>query len=323
MDKLITKYLNPLYSIDFQLYLGIEMKEQIVKETHNKRWLKLLLKIAITAVCLWYVSRRIDFSKIWITIRAAYWPYLLLALPTFILSKLVSAIRLNIYFQNIGLSLATWQNVKLYWLGMFYNLFLPGSISGDVYKIVMLKRSYNTTYKKTSAAVLLDRFSGLLGLGLILAAYSIFVVDKATYVITITGGVILAGAALYYIIHRWLKDFIPGFIPTFLLGIVVQVLQVICIYIVMAALGITSNAAEYIFIFLVSSVASVLPFTIGGLGIREVIFLEGSKLFGLAQETSVLISLLFYLITVLTSAAGLLYVFNDPLEKNKDSLLSP
>lgn len=315
MDKLITKYLNPLYSIDFQLYLGIEMKEQIVKETHNKRWLKLLLKIAITAVCLWYVSRRIDFSKIWITIRAAYWPYLLLALPTFILSKLVSAIRLNIYFQNIGLSLATWQNVKLYWLGMFYNLFLPGSISGDVYKIVMLKRSYNTTYKKTSAAVLLDRFSGLLGLGLILAAYSIFVVDKATYVITITGGVILAGAALYYIIHRWLKDFIPGFIPTFLLGIVVQVLQVICIYIVMAALGIPSNAAEYIFIFLVSSVASVLPFTIGGLGIREVIFLEGSKLFGLAQETSVLISLLFYLITVLTSAAGLLYVFNDPLEK--------
>lgn len=315
MDKLITKYLNPLYSIDFQLYLGIEMKEQIVKETHNKRWLKLLLKIAITAVCLWYVSGRIDFSKIWITIRAAYWPYLLLALPTFILSKLVSAIRLNIYFQNIGLSLATWQNVKLYWLGMFYNLFLPGSISGDVYKIVMLKRSYNTTYKKTSAAVLLDRFSGLLGLGLILAAYSIFVVDKATYVITITGGVILAGAALYYIIHRWLKDFIPGFIPTFLLGIVVQVLQVICIYIVMAALGITSNAAEYIFIFLVSSVASVLPFTIGGLGIREVIFLEGSKLFGLAQETSVLISLLFYLITVLTSAAGLLYVFNDPLEK--------
>ncbi len=315
MDKLITKYLNPLYSIDFQLYLGIEMKEQIVKETHNKRWLKLLLKIAITAVCLWYVSGRIDFSKIWITIRAAYWPYLLLALPTFILSKLVSAIRLNIYFQNIGLSLATWQNVKLYWLGMFYNLFLPGSISGDVYKIVMLKRSYNTTYKKTSAAVLLDRFSGLLGLGLILAAYSIFVVDKATYVITITGGVILAGAALYYIIHRWLKDFIPGFIPTFLLGIVVQVLQVICIYIVMAALGIPSNAAEYIFIFLVSSVASVLPFTIGGLGIREVIFLEGSKLFGLAQETSVLISLLFYLITVLTSAAGLLYVFNDPLEK--------
>lgn len=315
MDKLITKYLNPLYSIDFQLYLGIEMKEQIVKETHNKRWLKLLLKIAITAVCLWYVSGRIDFSKIWITIRAAYWPYLLLALPTFTLSKLVSAIRLNIYFQNIGLSLATWQNVKLYWLGMFYNLFLPGSISGDVYKIVMLKRSYNTTYKKTSAAVLLDRFSGLLGLGLILAAYSIFVVDKATYVITITGGVILAGAALYYIIHRWLKDFIPGFIPTFLLGIVVQVLQVICIYIVMAALGIPSNAAEYIFIFLVSSVASVLPFTIGGLGIREVIFLEGSKLFGLAQETSVLISLLFYLITVLTSAAGLLYVFNDPLEK--------
>lgn len=68
--------------------------------------------------------------------------------------------------------------MKLYWLGMFYNLFLPGSISGDAYKIVILKRRYNAPYKKTSAAVLLDRFNGLPGLGLILAFYCIFVIDS-------------------------------------------------------------------------------------------------------------------------------------------------
>jgi hypothetical protein len=55
------------------------------------------------------------------------------------------------------------------------------------------------------------------------------------------------------------------------------------------------------------------------LGIREVVFLEGSKYFGLMQETAVVISLLFYLITLATSAFGIIYVFNNPLKKEKDS----
>jgi hypothetical protein len=52
---------------------------------------------------------------------------------------------------------------------MFYNLFLPGAISGDAYKVVLLTRKYDVSYKKITAAVLLDRFSGLLALGLILS----------------------------------------------------------------------------------------------------------------------------------------------------------
>src|SRR5437773_6592381 len=108
------------------------------------------------------------------------------------LSKLFSAFRLNIYLRNIRIELPEWENIKLYWLGMFYNLFLPGSISGDGYKVILLKRKFNSSYKKTSAAVLLDRFSGLTALGLILAAYGIVVLDKPIYNFTLTGGSIAA-----------------------------------------------------------------------------------------------------------------------------------
>jgi uncharacterized membrane protein YbhN (UPF0104 family) len=90
----------------------------------------------------------------------------------------------------------------------------------------------------------------------------------------------------------------------------------------MKAVGAEAQLASYIFIFLLSSVVSVLPLTIGGLGIREVVFLEGSKWFGLLQETSVGISLLFYLLTVMGSLIGIYYVFNDPL-KIKDPLEGP
>jgi len=226
---------------------------------------------------------------------------------------------LNMYFKNAGVNLPDLQNIKLYWLGMFYNLFLPGSISGDAYKVFLLRKKNNTTYKKLTTAVLLDRFSGLLGLGLILSIYSVVVIKNSQYIAAIIAGAVLSIFVLFFIINRWLKDFIPSFIPTLLLGIFVQAAQVVCVYLIMATLGIPLQVSEYVFIFLVSSVLAVLPLTIGGIGIREVVFLEGSKLFGLVQETSVVISLLFYLITLITSAIGLIYIFRNPLtEKNKD-----
>ena len=293
------------------IYSFMADKHKAASRTSKR--VKLLLKIAITTACLWYVAGKIDFAAAWTIIKNADSTYLLLALLAFIFSKILAAIRLAIYFKNIDLFLSYWQNIKLYWLGMFYNLFLPGSIGGDAYKVILLKKKYNASYKKTTAAVLLDRFSGLLGLGVIVAVYSSIILDKDSYIIAITGAAILAIVLLYFIVSRWLKEFIASYFPTLLLGILVQGCQVICAYLILAALGINENANEYIFIFLTSSVVSVLPLTIGGIGIREFVFLEGSNWFGLSQETSVVISLLFYLITVLTSAVGLVYVFNDPL----------
>jgi glycosyltransferase 2 family protein len=295
------------------------MDDPAKTESKASKLVKLLLKIAVTAICLWYVSGKINFQKAGIALQNANWLYIFPALIAFVFSKLLAAIRLNIYFRNINIHIAEWQNIKLYWLGMFYNLFLPGSISGDAYKVILLTKKYNTPYKKTTAAVLLDRFSGLLGLGLILAIYSIIVLHNTLYIAAIIAGIFLAAVILYLVIKNWLKDFIGSFFPTLLLGIVVQALQVACAYLIMTSQNIPFNQTEYIFLFLVSSVVAVLPLTIGGLGAREVVFLEGSKYFGLIRENSVVISILFYLITLFTSAWGLFYVFKSPLKEKRPS----
>lgn len=297
------------------------MKEETppLQKSRFPKWLTVLLKIAVSIACLWYVSGKIDFAKAGAALKAANWFYLFLALIAFILSKLIAAFRLNIYFRNINIHLPEKQNIRLYWQGMYYNLFLPGSISGDAYKVVQLTKKYGVPYKKTTTAVLLDRFSGLLGLGLILAVYSLLVLDKPLFIAGIVAGAVAAVIILYLVIRFYLKEFTSSFFPTLLLGTAVQVCQVICAYLIMASLGIPAHVTEYIFIFLVSSVVSVLPLTVGGIGIREVVFLEGSKYFGLMNETSVIISLLFYLITLFTSAWGLIYVFRDPLVEKKIS----
>src|SRR5919202_3802861 len=149
------------------------------KETTISKLLKLLLKIVITVLCFWYISTKINFAKAWDALLQAQWGFLFLAAVLLGISKAISAFRLNIYFRNINIHLPEWRNIKLYWLGMFYNLFLPGAISGDAYKVILLTKKYKAPYKKTTAAVLLDRFSGLLALGFILSIYGVIVLDNS------------------------------------------------------------------------------------------------------------------------------------------------
>jgi glycosyltransferase 2 family protein len=284
------------------------------KESNVSRALKLLLKIVITILCFWYISTKINFEKAFEAFTKANWIYLFVALLFFILSKVLSAFRLNIYFGNINLELSQKKNLKLYWLGMFYNLFLPGAISGDAYKVILLNRKYKTPYKKASAAVLLDRFSGVLALGVLLCIYGVIVLKNAYFDALLVAGALLAIAGFYLAIRFLFKDFLPGFIPTFFWGIAVQACQVICIYFIIMSLHLPVQH-EWVFIFQVSAVISVLPISLGGgLGTREVVFAEGAKFFHLDPQMGVVISLLFYLLTVIGSMWGLYYQFHDPLK---------
>jgi uncharacterized membrane protein YbhN (UPF0104 family) len=282
-----------------------------------KSWLKLLFKIAITALCFWYISTKIDFSETLKALLDANWFILILALIFFVLSKIFSSFRLNINFRNIKLQLSEWQNLKLYWLGMFYNLFLPGAISGDAYKVVLLKRRYKLSYKKGSAAVLLDRISGVLALGILLCIYGIFILQHPYYDTILIALTILAFFGYYFVVRFLFPDFLPGFFSTLAWGMAVQLSQVICIYLIMKSIGIPFQQHEWIFIFLASAVISILPVSLGGgLGTRELVFAEGAHYFHLAPQTGVVISLLFYLLTVISSMVGLIYVFKDPLEES-------
>lgn len=296
----------------------VEIKK---KESGIAKILKLLLKIVITILCFSYISTKINFREALNALLKANWFFLFIALLFFILSKILSAFRLNIYFRNIKLQLSEWENIKLYWLGMFYNLFLPGAISGDAYKVILLNRRYKISYKKTSAAVLLDRFSGVLALGVILSVYGVIVLHNYKYDVLLIFVAILAFAGFYFVIRFLFKDFIQSFFPTFLWALAVQLSQVICIYFIMLSLHLPISQHEWVFIFLLAAVIAVLPISLGGgLGTREVVFAEGARFFLLDPQTGVIISLLFYLLTVIGSVWGLYYNFHDPLKDNSPNI---
>lgn len=287
------------------------------KESRLSKSLKLVFKIAITVLCFWYISTKIDFAKAFEALKNASWLLLVGSVFIYILSKIVAAYRLNIYFKNINLHLSHWKNLKLYWLGMFYNLFLPGSISGDAYKVILLNKKLSAPYKKTGAAVLMDRFSGLLGLGILLCIYGVIVLNNKWFDAILIIGCALSILIFYIVNRKFFKYFLFSFWMTLFLGLLVQAIQVIGLYFILTAIHISVNHQQWIFIFLTASVVSVLPLSLGGgLGTREVVFAEGATYFHLDPHVGVIISLLFYLSSVVGSLPGAYFIFHDPLKES-------
>jgi uncharacterized membrane protein YbhN (UPF0104 family) len=278
-----------------------------------KRLLKTVLKFAVTAAALYFVIRKINVSDILELYRQSNLLYLLAALIAFALSKLVSAFRLNVYFNAINLKLADKTNIELYLLGMFYNLFLPGGIGGDGYKIFLLQKNYQTGTKKIFGAVLADRLSGMVAL-VILALIGFSFLNLASSFSHLAFLIVPLALLAYYLFIKW---FYPYFLRinliTFGYGFVVQLLQVACAWFLLLALGEQEHHLAYMVIFLISSAVAVLPISIGGVGVRELTFLYGSQLLNVDINIAVGISFLFYLITAMVSLAGIWYVFR-PLD---------
>jgi len=284
-----------------------------------KRLLKTVLKFAITAVALYFVIRKINVADIAaLYLRANPW-FLALAFLAFTLSKLVSAFRLNIYFKAIDLKIKEKTNIALYLLGMFYNLFLPGGIGGDGYKIYLLQKNYQTSTKKIFGAVLSDRISGMVAL-VVLALLGIsffnlktshqFTVYNLQFTIFNLSFCLIPFVflAYYFFIKFIYAYFLKVNLVTYLYAFAVQLLQVACAWFLLLALGETENYLAYIVIFLVSSAVAVLPISIGGVGVRELTFLYGSQFLHVDINVAVGISFLFYLITAAVSLAGVWYV---------------
>ncbi len=120
------------------------------------------LKFIISAALIYFIFTKIDLRGVLQTLRKSDPLYLVLAILFFVLSKVLAALRLNLYFHQIGSRITQLSNLKLYLQGMFYNLFLPGGIGGDAYKGYVIQKEYQTGTKKVVSVLLLDRLSGML-----------------------------------------------------------------------------------------------------------------------------------------------------------------
>ncbi len=278
-----------------------------------KKRLKTLLKFLFSLGLLVFVLSSIDIGKFKSIIAKSNYLWLGVAFLLFNISKLLASIRLNYYFKDLGINLSEKNAAILYYVGMFYNLFLPGGIGGDGYKIYLLQKTHAPGYKPLVQATLLDRVSGFVALAFLASILFCFSSFAKLYPL-LKNLSILAAILTYplflYLHYRLFRRFTTHIIQTTLLGLAVQIFQLLCAFAIIKGLGDLVPMVDFLTLFLISSVVAVLPLTIGGVGAREFTFLYGLKLIGYDPTLGIAFSFLFFLITALSSAIGLLFVHN-------------
>ncbi len=283
----------------------------------TKAWpiLKVVFKLSFTIAALTWVVYNVDMSAVKTIWKNSDPLMLFAAFVAFFVSQIFASTRIRSYFLATGLKLSEWSNYKLYLLGMFYNMFLPGGVGGDGYKIYYLRKTHHADTRKLILATLLDKASGLwalcvISLVLLLKLPQLHIPSIWIWLLMIVGTIV------YYLIYRiGFKSFLSSFVTTNVKAMGVQLCQVLSVVFTLYALGIKENHTPYLVLFMVSSLVALFPLTIGGLGARELVFMYGAEYYALDAQIGVAISLFFYVISALASLPGLYFVFyNKSLE---------
>jgi len=280
-------------------------------KTKLRKLLKLFLKIGFTALLLYLVLNKINLSEVKKIFQKSNPFYILLALITFFLSQVISSWRLLFFLKNIGLKISFGFNLRLYLVGMFYNIFLPGGIGGDGYKIFLLRKKSHLPAKQIFGALFFDRLSGLWAMSLAAVILLFFipstVIDIEWLIIIFAAGTII----YYFILQRYFNIVSRHFISSHLKAMGVQLFQMISVVFILLAIDFRNNVSPYLFCFLVSSLVSVIPFTIGGLGAREYVMIYTAFIFNIDKNTGVFISSAFWLISAIVSLQGVYYAYGS------------
>ncbi len=264
----------------------------------------------LTGLALYLVFRKIDTVQLWEITKTIQWLWLIPAVLIFVLSKVFTALRLNLYFKNIGLQISEKLNFRLYLVGMFYNLFLPGGIGGDGYKVYLLNKQFKTPVKYLIQSALLDRLGGLVAIVFLLLVL-ILPVDldlpfesEILWEWIVWIGLILTFPAFWLAQKFFFFKFLPSFWAANGYSFLGQLAQLVSAWFILLSLGVTENILAYQLVFLLSSIVAVLPLTIGGVGARELVFVYAHTYVGIYEAAAVAFSLIFFLISAVISLVG-------------------
>lgn len=287
-----------------------------------------LLRCAVTALLLYWVGRDVEWRKVaeaFARLEHVYW---LAAVGLYLLTQAVSAARWQVFARQLGMDRPLRQLTGIYFIGMYFNLFLPTSVGGDVVRAFYLNGRSGRKLRAV-AAVLLDRANGLAVL-VALAAVAVLCspVDLPAWIPLSVLGTVLGGCAgvlglaavtrwgrlapqrLEQIRLMWQIVRAPrALATTTVLSLFVQLANVAIVWLVSHGLGLSVPLGYYAVLVPMVSLLTLLP-SIGGVGVRE----KGTALFlaplGVPADTAVTLSLLWFAVQLTVSAlGGLVYLF--------------
>lgn len=305
-----------------------------------KKLFSLILRAGMSIALLVFLFSKIDFRATFKTILTLQPLYMSLAVAVFVLIYVLCLYRWRTLLVAQGINLPLMRIVSSFSGGIFFSLFLPSTIGGDVARSIDLGL-HTKRHSVIIASVLLDRLSGFVGLVLValvsLLAGHRYISEPSVYTtIFIVAGILFAiltvifNTKIYNGVKRRLDN--KGSLgenirelhseiyyfrkkPAILLGnllfsILVQAASSVSSFFILRALH---SDIKFIYPFILNPVIiaiATLPISIGGLGLRDASSVFFYTKVGVTHDTALAHSLLnFALMVIFGLIGGLIYLF--------------
>ena len=311
-----------------------------------RKHLSTIIKIGVTLLGLGVVLTRFDPRAIALVISQASLGWLLIGFLLFNASVILRAYRWLLLVRSVHADVPFRRLVELYFVGGFFNVFLPSGFGGDVVRI--LEMSQDVPAGLAAGTVIIDRLTGLL----MLFALALLALPfrppgfpqellQVIVVICVTGllvGFLLLEGSLLRRLQSLLPDRLleagNGFIPKFTQAVdecggraIAGALAVSVLFnLLQAAWWTTSSwslglSVPYFYMVLVVplfSLAMLIP-SIGGLGVRELLAPVLFAPAGLTAEQAIALTLLVFGLERLSGLlGGPLYIYTTLRDSEKN-----
>ncbi len=297
---------------------------------------KQFLRIAVSALLLFIVYRKVDIGALLETFAGANPLYLFLLFAILYLNTVISAWKWSMLLKADGIRLPLIKLVNSYLIGTFMNLFLPSNIGGDAYRVIDVGRKSKRT-AHTFASVLVDRLSGFVALVTIagvfgLIGYRILPAGNVLLlpVIAMAGLAVMIGflleqkTARRILAHRRfdkleavrslggkLLDSVaiyrrsPGLFRNILaISFLFQAHAVLFVLVLARALNLDIPVLSFFIFVPLISLLEALPISIYGLGLRDAGYAFFFGAVGVARADALSLAVAYVLTTLVYSLSG-------------------
>jgi len=305
------------------------------------------LKILVSVGILVYLfTRVVHIGDLWTNLKEAKLSYFLAAVAVYTGVQTLSAFRWYLLLKPVNITTSFARIFALFYLGMYFNFFLPSSIGGDFFKVYYLNKETGRLSAST-ASVFVDRdigMGGLLVVALVAAAWGGTRVPPGDGVLLapifalIGLAFVAANFALFYrptykVLHRLLRMFrmrradekVESLFESvnsyrgkwrlaavaLLISLGVQVGCVIVNMLAAQAIGLqTKNGwVDYLVFIPAIGLIGMIPLSVNGAGWREASYILLFTSVGAEAHQAATLSLLWLGVMVVTSLpGGLIYI---------------
>ena len=299
-----------------------------------------ILKIVVSAGLLVYLLVfQIDVKELWSVARQARWGYLIAAMILMIAGTALRAVRWQVLLQALDIHVPLRRLVQLYFIGAFFNIFLPTGLGGDAVKMAELSRTLSPSSTggapEAVGTTLVDRATGLwvlFVLALVALPFShTLLPDGWAPVIALgtLGGVVGGWVVMGTPLIPWLgsKVRLPGqeklerfyhsvsqlgykaLGKACLVSLIFDILLIMFNVLIARGLDVDQPLGVFLLFTPVISFSLALPISIGGIGVREQTYVLLFSALGVSGTVAAAMSLANYVLTnlVVGLLGGIVY----------------